>query len=199
LENLGVEVRTSAVVNGIEAGRVKIDDQWVEASTVIWAAGNRAPEFLKTLDVPQDSSGLIVVTGDLSIEGYPDIFVIGDSAKAMDTSNNPLPGTAPVAIQQGKFIGKLLRKYDWKHGRPTFRYFDKGTLATIGKASAVASIFSFKFSGLLAWMMWSFVHIMFLIDFRSKILVMLSWGWSYIKSYRGVRLITRVNNDAPLS
>ncbi len=199
LEHLGVEVLTGTLVNGIEEGRVKIGEKWVEASTIIWAAGNRAPEFLKTLDVPQDPAGLVIVTGDLSIEGYPDIFVIGDSAKAMDRSNNPLPGIAPVAMQQGQFVGKLLRKYKWKHGRPTFKYFDKGAMATIGRASAVATIFSFKFSGQVAWLMWSFVHIMFLIDFRSKILVMLSWGWSYFNSYRGVRLITHSNNDLPLS
>jgi NADH dehydrogenase len=196
LESLGVEIRLNSVVTDIQEGKVKVGDEWIDAFTIIWAAGNTAPAFLKTLEVPLEKTGQIAVNGDLSIPDFPDIFVIGDSAKVMDKHNNPLPGIAPVAMQQGKFLAKILRRPVWKHGRPTFHYFDKGTMATIGRASAVANIFSLKFTGTFAWILWSLVHIMFLINFRSKVLVMLNWMWMHARSFRGARILTSSSNDS---
>lgn len=198
LEDLGVEIMVNSVVSDISAKGVLVGECWIESETVVWAAGNTAPAFLQTLDVPLDKTGQVIVNGDLTIPGFSNIFVIGDASKSVDRNNNPLPGIAPVAIQEGKYVSKILRKKEWKRGRPVFVYFDKGTLATIGRASAVATIFSIKFSGFLAWLFWSAIHIMFLINFRTKVMVMLSWFWSYLNSYRGVRLITRLTNNAPL-
>ncbi len=198
LETLGVEIRTNTVVSDVQEDRVLVGDEWINAFTLIWAAGNTAPPFLKTLDIPLEKTGQVAVNGDLSIPGYPDIFVIGDAAKVMDKHNNPLPAIAPVAMQQGKYLAKILRKNNWKHERPTFHYFDKGTMATIGKASAVANIFSMKFTGTIAWILWSLIHIMFLINFRSKLLVMLNWLWTHTHSFRGARIITTSHNDESL-
>jgi len=143
LASLGVELIQGRVVTQISEVGVQIGNELIAAKTVIWAAGNRAPAFLETLDVPIEKSGQVQVGGDLTIPGYPNVFVIGDSARVLDINNLPLPGIAPVATQQGKYVGKILSKKDWKRGRPIFRYFDKGIMATIGRASAVAYIFSF--------------------------------------------------------
>ncbi len=195
LEALGVEVLLNKMVTDMRKGAVQLNHEWVEAHTIIWAAGNTAPSFLTTLDVPLEKSGQVIVQADLSLVDYPHICVIGDCAKALDRSNNPLPATSPVAIQQGQYVAKIIRGEPWKKGRPLFRYFDKGSMATIGRGQAVASILSFQFTGFFAWILWSLTHIFFLINFRAKVLVMLNWAWSYLRAYRGVRLIVHNTND----
>jgi NADH:ubiquinone reductase (H+-translocating) len=191
LIRLGVEVRTSALVTGIEPGLVRIgEDESITAANVFWAAGVAASPLGARLGAPLDRAGRVLVEPDLSVPGRPDIFVIGDLASVRKPNGEPVPGVAPAAIQMGKHTARnLLRRLD---GRPTepFRYFDKGSLATIGRAAAVAEIGKLKLSGLIAWLVWVFVHIMYLIGFRNRVLVLIQWAWAYLTYQRGIRLIT---------
>jgi NADH:ubiquinone reductase (H+-translocating) len=191
LIRLGVEVRTSALVTGIEPGLVRIgEDESITAANVFWAAGVAASPLGARLGAPLDRAGRVLVEPDLSVPGRPDIFVIGDLASVRKPNGEPVPGVAPAAIQMGKHTARnLLRRLD---GRPTepFRYFDKGSLATIGRAAAVAEIGKLKLSGLIAWLVWVFVHIMYLIGFRNRMLVLIQWAWAYLTYQRGIRLIT---------
>ncbi|MFS8563535.1 MAG: FAD-dependent oxidoreductase [Rhabdochlamydiaceae bacterium] len=168
---------------------MQVEDVFYPSTNVIWAAGNQASPLLKTLDVPLDKQGRVVVEPDLSIPGNPEIFVIGDGACAIGKDGKPLPGIAPTAIQQGKYVAKLLKKQTPKLKRKPFQYFDKGSMATIGKARAIATVGNFKFTGLFAWLMWCFIHIVYLIGFRSRLTVMLEWCFAYLTGQRGVRLI----------
>lgn len=191
LEKLGVKVLLNTPVTNIERGKVYIATQTIKTSNIIWAAGIKAPTLLDTMKVEQDRSGRILVNHDLSIPKYPNIFVIGDSAHLVDKKGNPLPALAPVATQQGKYIGKLLAKPTLtKSDHPGFKYFDKGTMATVGRAKAVADIKGVTFSGVFAWFLWSFIHILSLIGFRSRIRVFMEWMWNFFTFKRGVRLIT---------
>ena len=195
LTHLGVEVRTSTMVTRVEAGAVDIGDTRLPATVILWAAGVAASPLGKKLGVPVDRAGRVPVQPDLSLPGHPEIFVIGDLAEAKDKHGNMLPGVAPVAIQEGNFVAKIIREeLESNRGasrqRPAFHYWDKGSLATIGRAAAVAQFGKIHISGFMAWLSWLFVHILFLIGFRNRLLVFIQWAWSYVTYERGARLIT---------
>ena len=190
LENLGVEVRSSALVTGISSGEVRVGDERIPAAVVLWAAGVAASPLGKKLGAPIDRSGRVLVNPDLSLPKHPEVFVIGDLAALKDARGNPLPGVAPVALQEGRAAAKAIAR-DLKHlPRKDFHYLDKGSLATIGRAAAIAQFGKLHISGYFAWLSWLFVHIFFLIGFRNRLIVMIQWAWSYVTYERGARLIT---------
>lgn len=191
LEQFGVQVITGKRVVGINEEGVSVEGLFIPATNVLWAAGNQAAPVLKTLNVPTDKQGRILVEPDLTVPNHPEIFVIGDSACALDKKGVPLPALAPVAVQQGRYVAQVLRKKLPKNQRPPFIYFDKGTMATIGKTKAIGMFGKIQFSGFIAWLGWSFVHILYLINFRNRIVVLLQWLFSYFGSQRGARLINR--------
>jgi len=190
LEKLGVEVHTSTVVTNIEPGVVDVGPDRHEAAVILWAAGVRASSLGAALGGATDKAGRVSVERDLSIPGHPEVFVIGDLASFKGPGGKPLPGVAPVAIQQGKAAAANI----WRRveGQPTlgFVYRDKGNLATIGRSAAVAEIGKAHFSGAIAWVLWLVVHILYLIGFRNRLLVMVDWTWAYYTRGRGIRLIT---------
>ncbi len=193
LARLGVEVRTLQVVSGIEPGAVWVGEEKIAAQVVLWAAGVAASPLGRKLGAPVDRAGRVLVQPDLSVPGHPNVFVIGDLAALADENSRMLPGVAPVAIQQGQWVAKTIAR-DLEHqSRRAFRYHDKGSLATIGRAAAVADFGRFRLSGYFAWLAWLFVHIMYLIGFRNRLLVMIQWAWSYVTYDRGARLITGSN------
>ncbi|HXJ89847.1 MAG TPA: NAD(P)/FAD-dependent oxidoreductase [Candidatus Binatia bacterium] len=198
LRGLGVEVRTSAMVTQVEAGAVYIGETRLPATVVLWAAGVAASPLGKKLGVAIDRAGRVPVQPDMSLPGHAEVFAIGDLAAAKDEQGKPLPGVAPVAIQQGKYVAKLIRnEVEESTGRcrslqprPPFHYWDKGSLATIGRAAAIAQFGKIHISGFIAWLSWLFVHIFFLIGFRNRLLVFIQWAWSYVTYERSARLIT---------
>jgi NADH:quinone reductase (non-electrogenic) len=190
LEHLGVEVHTSAMVTRIAPGAVYMGETRMPTAVTLWAAGVAASPLGKSLGVPVDRAGRVLVAPDLSIPGHPDVFVIGDLAALKDKNGKWLPGLAPVAMQQGTFVAKNIQRETRGESRQDFHYFDKGTLATIGRAAGVAEIRKIHISGYMAWLAWLFVHIFFLIGFRNRILVLVQWTWSYLTFERGARLIT---------
>jgi NADH dehydrogenase len=190
LRHLGVEVRTSQMVTRVEPGAVWTGDQKISAAVILWAAGVAASPLGRKLGVAVDRAGRVLVRPDLSIPDYKDVFVIGDLAALHDENGKMLPGVAPVAIQQGDWVAKNIAR-DLEHQpRRDFHYFDKGSLATIGRAAAVAQFGKLELSGYFAWLAWLFIHILFLIGFRNRLLVMIQWAWSYLTYERGARLIT---------
>ncbi|MGA7657932.1 MAG: NAD(P)/FAD-dependent oxidoreductase [Methylocella sp.] len=196
LQRLGVEVLTSTMVTKVEPGAIYMGDTRMDAAVILWAAGVAASPLGKKLGVPIDRAGRVLVNPDLSLPGHPEVFVIGDLAALKDKSGSLLPGVAPVAIQEGRFVAKRL-KQEIKSGvdpRPPFHYFDKGSLATIGRSAAIAQFGKIHISGFIAWLAWLFVHILFLIGFRNRVLVFIQWAWSYFTYERGARLITGSTN-----
>jgi len=193
LEHLGVEVRTSHMVTRVEPGAVVVGEERIPAQVVLWGAGVAASPLGRKLGVPVDRAGRVLVQPDLSIPSHPEVFVIGDLAALADESGKMLPGVAQVAIQQGAFAAEAIER-DLEHQpRRSFHYHDKGSLATIGRAAAVAQFPKFSLSGYFAWLAWLFIHILFLIGFRNRLLVMTQWAWSYLTYERGARLITGSN------
>ncbi len=190
LEKMGVNVLLNKKVTNVSGEGVTIDNDFLKTKNIIWAAGNKASSLLRTLDEKLDRAGRVIVKKDLSLEDYPNIFVIGDAANIKDKNGVLLPGIAPVAMQQGKYVANLIGRENNLTERKPFKYLDKGTMATIGKAKAVAKIHKLEFSQYFAWLLWSFVHIFFLITFRNRFRVMAEWIWYYFTSRRGVRLIT---------
>jgi NADH:ubiquinone reductase (H+-translocating) len=190
LRHLGVEVRTSHMVTGVEPGAVWVGAEKILSPVVIWAAGVAASPLGRKLGVGVDRAGRVLVQPDLSIPGHSEVFVIGDLAALNDESGKMLPGVAQVAIQQGDWAVKMIARDLENQPRRPFRYHDKGSLATIGRAAAVAQIGKIELSGYLAWLAWLFIHIFFLIGFRNRMLVMIQWAWSYLTYERGARLIT---------
>ena len=191
LEELGVKVLRGTPVVKIEKETVHLKVGSIKSSNIIWAAGIKASSLLDSLQVEQDRLGRVFVDGDLSIPGYPDIYVLGDAAHFKDKNGKPLPALASVARQQGIFLGKVLAGKKGSRGlRPHFSYVDKGTMATIGTAKAVANIRGLKFSGFTAWILWSTIHILLLIGFRNRMNVFVEWVWNYLTRKRGVQLIT---------
>jgi NADH dehydrogenase len=185
-----VEVRTSSIVTRIEPGAVWVGDERIPAPVVLWAAGVAASPLGRKLGVAVDRAGRVLVEPDLSIPGRREVFVIGDLASLNDEHGKMLPGVAQVAIQQGDWVAETIAR-DLEHQpRRNFVYHDKGSLATIGRAAAVAQFGQFELSGYFAWLAWLFVHIFFLIGFRNRLLVMIQWAWSYLTYERGARLIT---------
>ena len=190
LRHLGVEVMTSAMVTRVEPDAIDIGNTRIPATVILWAAGVAASPLGKKLGVTTDRAGRVHVQADLSLPSHPEVFVIGDLAALKDQDGKWLPGVAPVAIQQGKAAAGSIRR-DLEHQqRQSFHYFDKGSLATIGRAAAVAQFGKFHISGFIAWLSWLFVHILFLIGFRNRLIVMIQWAWSYLTYERGARLIT---------
>lgn len=190
LRHLGVEVMTSAMVTRVEPDAIDIGNTRIPATVILWAAGVAASPLGKKLGVTTDRAGRVHVQADLSLPSHPEVFVIGDLAALKDQDGKWLPGVAPVAIQQGKAAAESIRR-DLEHQqRQSFHYFDKGSLATIGRAAAVAQFGKFHISGFIAWLSWLFVHILFLIGFRNRLIVMIQWAWSYLTYERGARLIT---------
>jgi len=196
LRRLGVEVITSAMVTKIEPGVIYMGNTPMSAAVILWAAGVAASPLGKKLGVPVDRAGRVLVGPDLSIPNHPEVFVIGDLAALKDSSGKLLPGVAPVAILEARFVAKLIRREIQSKSapRPAFHYYDKGSLATIGRAAAVAQFGKIHISGFMAWLAWLFVHILFLIGFRNRVLVFIQWAWSYFTYERGARLITGSTN-----
>ncbi|MDE2180184.1 MAG: NAD(P)/FAD-dependent oxidoreductase [candidate division NC10 bacterium] len=190
LRRLSVDVRKNFPVTAIKADAVVIRNEQIPAATVLWAAGVTASPLARSLGVPLDRAGRVLVEPDLSIPGYPEVFVIGDLAAITDHAGHQLPGLAPVAIQQGRHaVHNILRRCQ---GLPSeaFRYVDRGILTTIGRAAAVAEFGTVKLSGFLAWIAWIFIHIFFLIGFRNRFIVLFEWAWAYATWHRSARLIT---------
>ena len=190
LRNLGVEVRTSTMVTAVEPGAVRVGEARLPSAVTLWAAGVAASPLGKKLGVAVDRAGRVHVEEDLSLAGHPEVFVIGDLAALTDEHGKMLPGVAPVAIQEGKFVAHTIGRELKGETRKRFHYFDKGSLATIGRAAAVAQFGKIHISGYLAWLSWLFVHIFFLIGFRNRLIVLIQWAWSYFTYERGARLIT---------
>lgn len=191
LRRRGVEVRTGAVVSSIEDGAVRVgDDEVIPTRTVVWAAGVAGAPLGAKLGVPLDRIGRVVVGPDLTLPDHPEVFVIGDLAAAPDGAGGFLPGLAPVAQQQGRWVAEGIRCAVGGRPRRPFVYRDKGKMATIGRAAAVAEIGKLKLRGFVAWLVWLFVHVLFLIGFRNRVSVMLEWAWAYLTWQRGARLIT---------
>jgi NADH dehydrogenase len=191
LEELGVHVATNVRVTEVNENGVRMGEEWVQAKTVIWAAGVKPSPLSAQLGCELDKSGRAMTEADGSLKNAPNIFVIGDQAHFPTKDGRGLPGLAPVAIQQGRFVADLIRKESKNGGaRPAFNYVDKGTMATIGRRKAVAQIGFLHMSGLIAWYMWLVIHIYFLIGFKNRVLVIWQWFYSYITYRRGARLIT---------
>lgn len=190
LEKLGVEVILNKAVTDAGSAGVALGQTRIESRTVIWAAGVRASPAGKWLGAETDRVGRVLVNPDLSVPGIPNVFVIGDTALAKAESGKPLPGVATVAEQQGKYVARLIAARLGKEPFPPFRYRDPGSMATIGRSRAIAEIKGLRFTGLVAWSLWSLVHIYGLIGFRSRFVVAASWFWSYVTFERGTRLIT---------
>jgi NADH dehydrogenase len=201
LVRLGVTVRTDTIVTGVAEGCVTIRQgehtEKISARTILWAAGVLASPLGRMLGesagATLDKSGRVIVEPDLTIAGHPEIFVIGDLANFSHQTGNPLPGVAQPAIQQGHYVGKLIERRMRGEKTPAFHYFDKGNLATIGRGAAVADLNWIRLSGWPAWLMWIFIHLLYIVEFQSRLQIMLQWAWLYLTYDRSARLITGTN------
>ena len=189
LEKMGVEVILNTMVKSVEQELVITNNGEFESSNIIWAAGNTASPLLKTLETDLDRAGRALVNPDMSIVGYDNIFVIGDASYLVDANGKTVPGIAPAAMQQARYVADLIVQRKKLNSRKPFKYLDKGSMATIGRAKAIAQVGKLKFKGFIAWMMWGIIHIMFLIDFRNRLKVMTEWLWYYITFKPGASLI----------
>jgi NADH dehydrogenase len=190
LERLGVEVRLNSAVTDVRSAEIHVGNDVLHASVVLWAAGVAASPLGRALGGPLDRAGRVLVEAELSLPGHPEVFVIGDLASLKQADGTQLPGVAPVAMQQGRWVAREIAADLAGNPRLPFRYVDKGSLATIGRAAAVAQFGKFHISGFLAWLSWLFIHIFFLVGFRNRIIVMIQWAWSYFTYDRSARLIT---------
>lgn len=198
LERLGVTVRTDTMVTGIYPNEIRVrgpaGEETIPSETVLWAAGVQSSPLGGVLTertgVQLDRIGRVIVEPDLSVSGYPEILVIGDMARVSGAGGEPLPSVAPVAMQQGAYVAKTIRRR--LSGKPSvpFRYFDRGSMAVIGRAAAVADFRGFRTGGYAAWLVWLFVHLMYLVEFSNRVLVFIQWAWNYFTRNRGARLIT---------
>ena len=194
LERLGVQVRTDTKVSNIQPGQVTLaNGQIIRAENILWAAGVAAVPLTARLGVELDRSGRVKVNPDLSLPGHPEVFAIGDLALVLGKNGQPVPGVSPAAMQMARHVARIVRdELDRGPGRaprPPFSYWDRGTMATIGRSAAVAWIGRLHLSGLFAWLTWLFVHLIFLIGFRNKLAVLLQWSYSYFAYKRGARII----------
>ena len=191
LEKMGVKILLNTFVTNITEEGVYMNDKFIESRNILWAAGNTVSNMLQTLDTDRDRAGRVIVNQDLSIKNHPEIFVLGDAASYTTNKGNNLPGVATVAIQQGCYLAKILRK-ECKNSnkkRSPFKYFDKGSLATIGTGKAVGCVKKINFKGIIAWLIWGFVHVAYLIGFRNRLSVMFEWSLHYITGARSARII----------
>ena len=195
LERLGVEVLTGTKVEQIEDSFVIANGEKIATKSVLWAAGVLASPAAKWLAVEPDGAGRVPVGPNCEAPGHSNVFVIGDTMVMRDEKGDPLPGVCQTAMQQGGYVGKLiLRRLVGKPDSRPFRYNDKGSMATIGRAAAVASVKGLEFGGFFAWMLWLFIHILYLIGYANRLLVLIQWAWAYITFQRGARLITHDND-----
>jgi NADH:ubiquinone reductase (H+-translocating) len=191
LERLGVEVRLGVPVSQCDESGVTISDDHLPAATIVWAAGVAASPAAQWLGATPDRVGRVVVGPDLTVPDHPEIFVIGDTASVAGKDGKPLPGLAPVAKQQGTYVARVLRaRLSGRAAPPPFRYRNLGTMATIGRRAAVADFGWLRLDGTPAWLLWGLIHVMLLIGFRNRLIVMLDWLWSYVTFQSGARLIT---------
>jgi NADH:ubiquinone reductase (H+-translocating) len=188
LERLGVEVRTGVPVSDLGADFAQIGDHRIATRTIVWAAGVRASPITADLGVSTDRAGRVLVEDDLSIPGHPEIFIVGDLI-AKEQDGKPLPGVAQLALQSGEHAARNILDSLSDRERKPFRYRDKGSMATIGRNKAVAQIGRLQFTGIVAWMMWLFVHVLFLVEFRNRLGVLFEWAWAYVTWQRGSRVI----------
>ena len=191
LADLGVEVRTSTRATNLTEDGVQTGDELIPCRVKIWAAGNNASFVGKTLGAPADRVGRVIVNDDLTIPGHPEVQVIGDLANFPHQTGQPLPGISPVAMQQGRHAARNILAMIKGRKPQRFRYWDKGTMATIGRNKAVADLKFVHLSGLPAWLAWLFVHIIFLVGYRNRLVVLFQWAWAYLTFDKGARLITR--------
>ena len=190
LEQLGVQVWTSSYVTDIDDSGVAISGERIQAGTVLWAAGVKASTLGDNSKFECDDAGRIIVDADLSVPGNRNVFVAGDQCAFIDpNTGKQLPGQAPVAVQQGRFVARSILKDSKEKPRGDFKYVDKGQMATIGRSRAIAEVGKFRFAGFFAWLVWLIVHIFFLTGFRNRLFVVLSWAWSFVTFRRGARLI----------
>lgn len=195
LQAMGVEVRLGALARNIDEQGVHLDDGLIEADTIIWAAGVAANPLVRDIGVELDRGGRIKVNQDCSIPAHSKVFAIGDIAR-FETDRGPLPGVSPVAMQQGRYVAEVIRRHIAGEAVEPFRYFDKGTMATIGRSRAVAEFGRLHLTGFIAWLAWLFVHLWFLVGFKNRVFVLLQWVFAYVFYRRGSRLITHANFGA---
>jgi NADH dehydrogenase len=189
LESLGVQVWTDSKVTGVDAQGVQVGKERIDTDTVLWGAGVRASELGKCVPGEHDGQGHVLVDPQLNPPGHPEIFVLGDLARAKDAQGKPLPGVAPVAMQQGNYAARtILAELAGKPRKP-FVYNDKGQMATIGRSRAIVQLKRGKLTGFLAWAVWLVIHIYYLSGFKNRLFVLVQWAWSYITFARGARLI----------
>jgi NADH dehydrogenase len=192
LRELGVEVQLNARVTGIQSDAVQLVNGRISTRTPIWAAGVQASDAARWLRAEADRAGRVKVTDHLTLPGHPEVFVIGDTALALDSKGRPVPGLAPAAKQQGRYVGRAIRATLGSRPVDRFRYRHYGNLATIGRRRAVIEFDDIRLKGLLAWLLWGVAHIFFLIGFRNRIVVMIDWIWAYVWFRSGARLITGI-------
>jgi len=190
LKEMGVEVRTNAMVTNIEQGVVSVGKEKIPASVILWGAGVSASPLGRMLGVPVDKAGRVIVQSDLTVPGHPEVFVTGDLASATRHNGQPVPGVAPAAIQMGKFAARQIKRAVGGKPREKFEYLDKGSLATIGRSRAVGQFGKIHISGYFAWLAWLFIHLLFLVGFRNRLFVMSEWAWAYLTYNHSARLIT---------
>jgi len=178
------------LVTGMQPGGVYVGNTRIPSAVTLWAAGVAASPLGKQLGAPTDRAGRVLVNPDLSVPGHPEVFAIGDLASLKDDKGKVVPGVAPAAMQQGKAVAHNIGRDLERKPRKSFRYLDKGSLATIGRSAAVAEFGKVHISGFFAWLSWLFIHIFFLIGFRNRLIVLIQWAWSYLTFERGARLIT---------
>jgi NADH dehydrogenase len=200
LQALGVQIRNNIHVKDIRAHEVTLaNGEVIRAGNIIWAAGVSASPLTRKLGVELDKAGRVKVNPDLSLPGHPEIFAIGDMALVLQENGSPVPGVSPAAMQMGKHVAKIIESEIGASvkpaTRPAFKYWDKGTMATIGRSAAVAWIGRFKFSGYPAWLAWLFIHLIFLIGFRNRLAVLFQWAYSYFSYKRSARIITYLPAD----
>ena len=195
LEELGVEVRLNSFVTEIEPGKLKVGDEWFECDVVLWATGVAASPLGARLGVETDRAGRVKVEPDLSIAGHSSIFVIGDMVHLLQENGEPVPGVSPAAMQMGTATSENILAEIKGKPRNNFVYVDKGSMATIGRSRAIAQVFGMKFRGFVAWLMWLFLHVVFLIGFRNRLFVLMGWFWAYLTRERSARLITGDANE----
>lgn len=197
LKRLGVDVRVKTRVTGVGVDGVQTDAGFLASRTVLWGAGVAASPLSKSLGVELDRAGRVRVGRDLSVPGQPEAFVIGDLACFTQPDGGTLPGLAPVAIQQGQHAARMILASADGRPRSAFEYVDKGTMATIGRAVGIAQVGRLELSGFLGWLAWLFIHLLFLIGFRNRLLVVTEWAWAWFTYQRGARLITGVTPPPP--